>query len=334
MKPLDNELLGITVEKHSVYPPASLSAEARRYLSMASQLPPWAPYPSPDDKPGWRRWAAALDELTRRFMSGVDLGAEVTSEEISLGGVRTYVSVPRRRSAADPGKAYLDIHGGALIVGGGDICRHTGMSVALRIGVTTYAVDYRMPPDHPYPAALDDCLRSYCALLKTHRPQDIIVGGLSAGGNLAAALMLRLVDHGIALPAGLVLLSPELDLTESGDSFQINRPVEVFVRNSLVEINRLYANGHPLTHPYLSPLFGDFTKGFPRCFLQAGTRDVFLSNVARMHRALRRAGIPVELRLDEGMPHAGFFGAPEDMEMGNDVREFCLRCWGGQGSIP
>lgn len=330
MNPSDTEVLGIVVERHRVDPPLSISAEARAYLSATSQLPPWAPYPALHDKAGWRQWAAALDELTRRFMAGLDLDALVSSEPMSLGGVPNYRSSPRSLAEADRGKILLDIHGGALIVGGGDICRRTGMSVALRLGVTTCTVDYRMPPDHPYPGALDDCLNSYRALLDTYRPQDIIVGGLSAGGNLAAAMMLRLVDEGVALPAGLVLLSPELDLTESGDSFQVNRPVEIFVRKSLLEINRLYANGRSLTDPYLSPLFGDFTKGFPRTFLQAGTRDVFLSNVARMHRALRRAGVPVELHLDEGMPHAGFFGSPEDHELANDVREFCASCWRAQ----
>ena len=327
MNPSNTELLGIAVERHLVYPPSSISAAAQAYLSAAAQLPPWAPYPALDDKPAWRRWAAELDELTRRFMADIDLSAQVSSEEVLLGGVRNFLAVPRTLADEDRSKVYLDIHGGALIVGGGDICRHTGMFAALRAGVRTYAVDYRMPPDHPYPAALDDCLRTYCALLETHTPQDIIVGGLSAGGNLAAALMLRLADEGIPLPAGVVLLSPELDLTESGDSFQINRPVEVFVRRSLIEINQLYANGRPLHDPLLSPLFGDFSKGFPRSFLQAGTRDVFLSNVARMQHALRKAGVDVELHLNEGMPHAGFFGAPEDAELSGAVRAFCVRCW-------
>jgi acetyl esterase/lipase len=199
--------------------------------------------------------------------------------------------------------------------------------MARRAGVRTCSVDYRMPPDHPYPAALDDCLIAYRALLERHAPGQIVVGGGSAGGNLAAALMLRARDEGLPLPAGLVLLTPELDLTESGDSFQTNREVDVVLRRGLPEANALYAGSHDLAHPYLSPLFGDFRKGFPRTFLQAGTRDVFLSNVVRMHRALRKAGVEVEVHIFEGMPHGGFFGAPEDQELAAEIRRFVDECW-------
>jgi acetyl esterase/lipase len=87
--------------------------------------------------------------------------------------------------------------------------------------------------------------------------------------------------------------------------------------------NLLYANGHDLTHPYLSPLFADFTKGFPPTFLQTGTRDMFLSNTVRLHRALRNAGISAEIHVIEAAPHGGFFGsAPEDSEVIGELRRF------------
>ncbi len=95
-----------------------------------------------------------------------------------------------------------------------------------------------------------------------------------------------------------------------------------------METNLLYADGHDLAHPHLSPLFGDFAKGFPPTYLQAGTRDLFLSNAVRMHRALLRARIPVELHVFEGMPHGGFFGAPEDAELAQSVRDFVAAHWG------
>jgi acetyl esterase/lipase len=95
----------------------------------------------------------------------------------------------------------------------------------------------------------------------------------------------------------------------------------------LMAANRLYADGHDLADPYLSPLFGDFARGFPRTFLQAGTRDLFLSNTVRMHRALRRAGIAAELHVFEAMPHGGFGGAPEDDELNAEVRAFVASCW-------
>jgi acetyl esterase/lipase len=188
--------------------------------------------------------------------------------------------------------------------------------------VRCYGVDYRTPPEHPYPYALDDCLATYRYVLERHAPAHIIIGGRSAGGNLAVAMVMRARDEGLPPPAALVLLSPEVDLTESGDSFEVNKLVDVVLPGSLMSANLLYAGGTDLHDPYLSPLFGDLT-GFPPTFLQTGTRDLFLSNTVRMHRALRGAGVPAELHVFEAMPHGGFTGCtPEDDELAGEVARF------------
>lgn len=320
-------LQSVFVAAHEVPPPKSISQQAQAFLSASATPIPRPPYPALEDKAGWKAYIAAVETVTLSALRGATRFDEqqIKSETISLGGVPTYVAVPLTAGGGD--RVYLDIHGGALIMGGGEFCRVLGVSMAHNVGARTCSVDYRMAPDHPYPAALDDCLAAYRALLDSYAPGQIVVGGGSAGGNLAAALMLRARDEGLPLPAGLVLLTPEVDLTESGDSFQTNREVDVVLRHGLPEANALYAAGHDLTHPYLSPLFGDFTKGFPPTFLQAGTRDVFLSNAVRMHRALRKAGVEVELHIFEGMPHGGFFGAPEDQEMAAEIRRFVDACW-------
>jgi acetyl esterase/lipase len=165
-------------------------------------------------------------------------------------------------------------------------------------------------------------------LLKTYQPGDLVISGASGGGNLAAAAALKIRDLGMPLPAGLVLLTPEVDLTESGDTFETNRHIDVVLKGGLPEMNALYAGGHDLKDPYLSPLFGDFTKGYPPTFIQTGTRDVFLSNSVRMHRALLRAGIEVELHVWEAMPHGGFGGiTPEDAEIQAEVMRFIETHW-------
>ena len=195
------------------------------------------------------------------------------------------------------------------------------------VGARTWAVDYRMPPDAPHPKPLEDCVAAYRALLANHHPEKVIIGGGSAGGNLAAATILKGRDEGLPLPAAAVLLSPEVDLTESGDTFHTNLGVDTVLVGSLMEANLLYAGGHDLSHPYLSPLYGDFRKGFPPTFLQSGTRDLFLSNTVRMHRALRAADIDATLHVYEAMPHGGFIGAPEDDDLASEVRRFAEARW-------
>jgi acetyl esterase/lipase len=226
----------------------------------------------------------------------------------------------------DPdGPIYCDIHGGALVMGGGKACRALATKSAAMTRMHTWSVDYRMAPDHPYPAAPDDCIAVYRRLLEIRPPERIVVGGGSAGGNLAAALMLRVRDEHLPFPAALVLLTPEVDLTESGDSFKTNLGIDCVLQQSLAEMSALYAGDHDLTHPYLSPLFGDYTPPFPPTMIQAGTRDLFLSNAVRLHRKMRTAGVDAELHVFEAMPHGGFFGAPEDNEIGEEMRRFMAR---------
>ncbi|WP_280637318.1 alpha/beta hydrolase fold domain-containing protein [Nocardioides sp. W7] len=319
---------GVRLEERWVPFPTSISAEARR--NLAAMIGPDgrpAPQPTiaPDDHDGWTRAKAFVREsLVRRYAPQVTGSTRVSTVE--LGGAVVHVATPEAPYPDD--RAYLELHGGALVYGEGEACRLRAMLAAEQHGVTAYAVDYRMPPEHPYPAALDDCLGAYAALLETYAPENIVVGGASAGGNLAAALALRARDEGLPLPAALVLLTPELDLTESGDSFETNQLLDVVLAYRLTDTIALYAREHDLTHPYLSPLFGDFEPGFPRTFVQAGTRDLFLSNAVRMHRALRRASVPVELHVSEGMPHGGFMGAPEDDELRDEVQRFVGQAWG------
>ncbi|MBL7487553.1 alpha/beta hydrolase fold domain-containing protein [Frankia sp. AgB1.9] len=303
--------------------PSSVSAEARAILAAPRQAA--AAYPPPDDVPAWKAMIAAQDAAVAAMVDSRPVDAAVTVEDAEFDGVPVYVVTP---PGATEGRVYLELHGGALILGGGLICRGMAARTAARIGAQVWSVDYRMPPDHPYPTPLKDCVAVYRALLKDHRPEQIVIGGGSAGGNLAAALLLRARDEGLPLPAALVLNTPEVDLTESGDSFQTNLGLDPVLQRSLMPVNLLYAAGHDLTDPYLSPLFGDFTKGFPPTMLTTGTRDLFLSNTVRLHRALRAAGIRADLHVMEAAGHGGFLGmAPEDTELDREIRRFVDAHW-------
>jgi acetyl esterase/lipase len=122
-------------------------------------------------------------------------------------------------------------------------------------------------------------------VIKRFEPTSIGIVGVSSGGGLAAATILKLRDAGVPLPGAAVLLAPEADLTESGDTIQTNRDLDVVLRHPVPEAIALYANGNDLKDPYLSPLYGDFAKGYCPTFLQSGTRDMMLSDTVRLHRA-------------------------------------------------
>lgn len=301
--------------------PQSISDEARTYLDAQ---PPATTVESRiipiDDVEGWERLIAEADASTRAlFVADLPPAGAMIVDEMLLDGVAVFGLRPSA-IVAEEGPLFLDVHGGGLIQSGGELAWMTSAAAVMgRIGIT-WVPDYRMPPRHPYPAGLDDIMTVYRAALKVRPPSQIIVTGTSAGGNLAAALLLRAGDEGLPLPAAVVLLTPEVDLTESGDTFRTLMGIDML--DSLRTVNDLYAAGADLTHPYLSPLFGDVT-GWPPTFLQSGTRDLFLSNTVRLHRKLLAASVPVELHVFEAMPHGSFGGrAPEDTELREYVRRF------------
>jgi acetyl esterase/lipase len=322
---------GVSVKGRRIPFPTSISREARasfERLVNEDGVPLNALYtmPLPDDHAGWMQLKAMADGHYAAAVKGLAGTVRATVETVRTGATTIHVATPE--TVAAPDCAYVDFHGGAFVFGGGEACRAQAQMQADQHGARCYGVDYRMPPEHPYPAGLDDAMAAYRHVLGRHAPSRIIVGGRSAGGNLAAAMLLRAKQEGLPMPAGLVLLSPQVDLTESGDSFQVNQMVDVVLPGSLMRNNELYAGGADLSHPYLSPLFGDLTD-LPPTFLQTGTRDLFLSNVVRMHRALLQAKVAAELHVFEAMPHGGFQGnTPEDDELASEISRFVKARWG------
>lgn len=327
---MNNPKSGVAVPQRTVPFPSSISDAARSALegligADGRALNADFVAPSPDDHQAWLRVKAAVDGKYADAVKGLAGHLRSTVETVRIGSAIVHVATPETLSNAD--RAYIDLHGGALVFGGGEACRAGARMQADQHGVKCYGVDYRTPPEHPYPAALDDAVSAYRYVLERHRPEGIIIGGRSAGGNLAVAALLRARDEGLPFPAGLVLLSPQVDLTESGDSFETNRLVDLVLPGPLMASNLLYTAGAELSQPYASPLFGDL-EGFPPTFLQSGTRDLFLSNTVRMHRALRRARVTAELHVFEAMPHGGFGGAtPEDLELKDEINRFVQRRW-------
>jgi acetyl esterase/lipase len=166
-------------------------------------------------------------------------------------------------------------------------------------------------------------VEAYEFLLKRYKPSRIALHGASAGANLAAATILKARDLGSPLPGVCALHTAGVDMSHSGDTFSTNAHIDIVLREAPDNVRQLYAGGHDYRDPYLSPVFGDFSKGFPATILLSGTRDLLLSSTVMMHRALLRAGLQAELHVFEAMPHGGFGGAaPEDQELLAETARF------------
>ena len=308
--------------------PSSVSQEAQSVLAMGRLGPPSRELPALDDSEGWKAYVAETDGFVRSMVGDATAAFKGSIVERDIGPCPLYVVRPDDVAENDR-RVYLDIHGGAWVLGGGDLCKRTTIASAEAIGVCAWSVDYRMPPDHPFPTPLDDCIAAYRVLLDERDPSEIVVGGTSAGGNLAAALILRACDEGLPLPAAVMFNTGAFDLTGSGDSWQTNDGLDNVLSGPVEPCTELYAGGHDRKEPYISPLFGDLA-GFPPVILLSGTRDRLLSDNVRMHRALRGAGVEAELHVWEAAGHGGFLGmAPEDAERFAELRRFAEAHLGG-----
>lgn len=247
-------------------------------------------------------------------------------------GALLYRAVPATAEGRLAEVAYFDIHGGGFIAGGGEMCRMLAKIRAADYGAQVFAIDYRLAPAHPYPAALDDCMAAYREILKRVEPGNLVVAGSSAGGNLAAALMLRARAEGLPLPAALLLMTPATDIAGSGDSRTTNRFLDVSLYGGAGEGPGDYLGSADPLDPYISPIFGEIGADWPPTLLTTGTRDLLLSDTVMMHRKLREAGVQADLLVTEGGMHIGFMGtAPEDRFIMAESRKFVTRIWGIPG---
>jgi acetyl esterase/lipase len=205
---------------------------------------------------------------------------------------------------AVPGHAILYLHGGAYVICSPTTHRGLAGNIAHASRARLLLIDYRLAPEHPFPAALDDALAAYHWLLgKGYLPEHIAIGGDSAGGGLTLATALSLRDNYGKIPAALFLLSPWTDLTFSGESIRTRAD-----RDPLLQLNddgwliKAYVNGYPLTHPYISPLFAEL-HGLPPTFIQVGTEEILYDDSTRLEQKAHLAGVDVSLETWPGMWH-------------------------------
>jgi acetyl esterase/lipase len=252
----------------------------------------------------------------------------VTMEEGKLAGVTIYDIKPEVIAEENRRRVLMHVHGGAYVFGGGKNAASEGMTLAHLEQIEVIAVDYRRPPDFPFPAAVDDSVAVWKELMKTHTPRNMGIFGTSAGGGLTLAIVLRLKELGLPLPGAIMAGTPWADLSETGDSYFTNEYVDnvLCTSNGVLEAaGKLYAGSHDLKEPLVSPVFGDLS-GFPPTVLLSGTRDQFLSDTVRVHQKLLQAGVEAMLLVFEAESHAQYAAdAPESAVAYGEVAEFFNR---------
>ena len=229
-------------------------------------------------------------------------GKDILIKEADINGIHgEWVSVNRAHMKKD---IILHCHGGGYSTGSAQYARTLTGKLAASTSMDVLSFDYRLAPEHPYPAACEDAMQVWDYLmLLGYGARDIIISGDSAGGNLALSLVLKLKEEGRLLPRGLVLMSPWTDLTSSGESFRTKAEVDPVLNEAYIgKMIQNYAEGQDTKDPYISPLFGDFT-GFPPTYVQVGENEILQSDSLLLHEKMVQANVAVKMDVFERMWH-------------------------------
>jgi acetyl esterase/lipase len=321
--------LALAADAETVEPrfpvPRHISKEAQAILAAPIQISRDAP---PRTLEEWSERRANMQAMFRPLLETQLAARDVSITQDEIAGVTVFEVVPNPPAEVRAGQVLLHLHGGGYTFGGGEASAGGGIGLAARGHYRVVAADYRMPPEHPFPAAVDDGVAVYRALLESYEPENIAIFGGSAGGGLTAAVTLAARDAGLPLPGAVVMHTPWSDLSKTGDSYYTNEGVDPILPiwdGGLEASARAYAGKADLKHPLVSPVYADYDKGFPPALLSTGTRDLLLSCTVRLHRALRAAGVEAELHVFEAMWHGLATLPVEGMELEREVLAFLER---------
>ena len=266
------------------------------------------------DKPpttpeGWVELVKQLEAATAAQVAPMATRMHVKIEPSTIGGVKVYTLTPDTIPERNRNRLLVHVHGGCYVLNPHLAALPEAILLSGFGQMKVIAVDYRMPPEAYFPAALDDAMTVYKAATGMVPPRNIGVFGSSAGGALTLEMMLRAKQDGLPMPGAIAPGTPMSDVTKQGDTFQTNALID----NVLVSpdgfcdaATRFYANGHDFRDPLLSPVYGDMS-GFPPTILTSGTRDLLLSNTVRVNQKLRQAGVETRLQVFEAQSHAQFY---------------------------
>jgi epsilon-lactone hydrolase len=268
-----------------------MSAEQRENLDAILRQ---SAFPADSDVNEQRR-------LLRELLSAQPLPADVTVTAADLGGVPTAeITV----DGIQPHHVVLYFHAGVYVMGDASLTADLASQVGRRTDAKVISVDYRLAPEHPYPAAVDDALAAYSALLDEGvTPADLVLAGESAGGGLAVATLINARDRGLPLPAAALLMSPYADLTLAGTSMETRREVDPLLSQEALQPRVAdYTAGQDAAQGLISPIFADLS-GLPPLIIQAGTHEVLLDDAVRLAQRAITAEVEVTLDITPGVPH-------------------------------
>ena len=293
---------------------------------IGAPLPPiWNDHPK--DAAAWKALIKMRAEAVEKMLPDLRARLGVKIEPTTVAGVNAFIVTPNDIPEANRNRLLVHVHGGGYVFFPGASGTREAILMAAYGKFRIISIDYRMPPDHPYPAAMDDAMAVWKEVAKSNDPKKMAIFGTSTGGGMTLAMVLRAKKEGLPLPAAIAPGTPWSDMTKTGDTFFTNEMADnILVSNDgwLGDAARLYANGTDLKDPQLSPVYGDYA-GFPPTILTSGTRDLFLSNTVRVHRKLRQAGVVADLHVFEGQSHAQYAGdpyAPETKEHFGELAAF------------
>jgi monoterpene epsilon-lactone hydrolase len=275
----------------------------------------------------WKAVIAQLDAQAIAIAPAIKALFPHTVVLRQIAGVTVREITPDSLDPTKAGKLLVHFHGGGYALNSGEASTGEAVLGAHYSGMKVISVDYRTPPDHPFPAAVDDAVAVWKALRAEFPAEALGTFGTSAGGGLTLALALKLRELGETLPGAIALGTPWADLTGASDSYQVNAHVDgVFSTfdGFAKAMAHLYAGSTDVTHPLISPVFADYAR-FPPTIFVTGTRDILLSDTVRVYRAMRAAGVTARLEVHEAMSHAEYiyaFDSPESAVAFTDIAQF------------
>ena len=287
-----------------IHLPATISAQARAALEAMGPGFKGIQLPTPDKADEWQKIQAGFEKDNPKWLKFYTDKYQCATRTLTIGQVDVFEVTPPGYTPSKTVLIYL--HGGGYAL----LSPYSNLSLILPLaaesGLKIFAVDYTLAPEAGWHRITDEVASVFKTLYASgHKPSRIGVYGDSAGGSLAAGVLLKMRDMGMPLPCAAVLISPWADIDRTGDSYFTLAEDDPFLayNEAIRNAAAAYAPESDWKNPVVSPVYGDYTPGFPPTLIQGGTKEIFLSNCVRLYQAMDRAGVNVTLDLYEGMWH-------------------------------